>query len=91
MLQCVLAPAHIQCVAVRQEGTSSQLFHHVRDRLRIVWTEKRKIPRLSEVNFNRCHFLLKINVPYPGLSDQFLQLFRKIRARKRTHVCKINF
>ena len=91
MLQRVFPSSHIQGVAVCEEGAAAQFLNHIRHRFGVIRTQERKIPRLAEMDLDRGHLFLKIDLPDPCFPDQLLKLLRKIRPRKGTHVCEINF
>ena len=62
MVQGVFPTAHIQRVAVRQEGLAALGLHQVRHHLGPVGTEVRQVARLAEVHLDGDVFALHIDV-----------------------------
>ena len=78
MLQSVFPPADIECIAICQERTASQLLHYISHSLRIVRTKERQVARLAKMNLYSCHFFVKINLSNSRFFDEFFQFIRQI-------------
>ena len=80
MIQSVLAPPHIQCIAIRQERLASQLFDDIRHCFRIIRTQIRQVARLTKMDLD-CHKLVvHIDCPNPRTADQLLKLQQQVAA-----------
>ena len=90
MFQCVLPASRIQRIAVRQKWQSAILLHDIRDRLRIVRSQKRQVPELPEVHLNGDKLPIHINRSDSGLPDQLLQLCRQRDINLRPEIREIN-
>ena len=78
MFQGIFSGSHIQCVAVCEEGLSSQGFNHICHSFRIVGAQISQIARLAEMDFDGCEFAVEINGVYTCFSDQTLQFFQQV-------------
>ena len=74
MIERILAPADIQCVAVGQERLAAALLNEVRDRFCPVRTQKRKVARLTEVNFDGGELFVKVDAVHACRLHQAGQL-----------------
>ena len=92
MFQGMLAAAHIQCVAVRQEGTAPRRFYHVNNDLCIIGAQIRKVAGLPKMHLDSYKLIFKINVIEPGLLHQLGQLYRqRVPAVRHVKIGKIHF
>ena len=91
MVQRIFAAPHIQRVAVCQKRAAAQLFHGVRNGLCKIGPQVRKVARFAEMDFDSGIFILKIDLSDARFEDQPLEFLLQVRARQRTHVCKIYF
>ena len=78
VVQGVLPPAHVQRVAVRQEGLASLGFHQVRHGPGPVGPEVGQVPRLAEVHFDGDKLALHVNFAKPGGHHQPGQLLGEV-------------
>ena len=90
MIQCVLPPAHIQGVAVRQEGLAAPLLHKVRHRPGPVGPQKRQIARLAKVHLDGHILLIEIDIAHARRFHQTGQLLLQILMIIRPQVGKID-
>ena len=90
MIQGILSAAHIQGVAVRQEGLSSQLLHHIRHHFGIVGAKVGQIAGLSKVNLDGHKVILKVNLVNACRLNQPSQLVRQGLPVSGAHVSKVN-
>ena len=91
MVQRILAPAHIQCVAVCQKRLAAQGLHHVGHRLGKIRAQVGKIARFAEVDFDGGIFVFEIYGLKARAAHQFFQLLLQVGARAGTHIGKIYF
>ena len=78
MVQSVLPTAHVQGVAVRQEGFSALALHQVGHYLGPVGPQIGQVARLTEVHFNGDEFPLHVNVAEAGGHHQAGQLLGQV-------------
>ena len=90
VVQRVLAAAHVQGVAVGQEGLAAPLLHEVRHRPRPVGTQERQVARLTKVQLDGHEFILEVDVAHTGGLHQAGQLLLQILMHVRPQVGKIN-
>ena len=69
MVQRVLASAHVQGVAVGQEGLAAQLLDHFDHHGGIVGTQIRQVARLAEVDLDGGILVGEINLADAGSLD----------------------
>ena len=70
MLQRVFTAARIERVAVGKERNAAKFLNNVRHCLRVVRTQIRKIPQLSEMHLDRDKFAVHINCADSCRADQ---------------------
>ena len=90
MLQGVLAPAHIERVAVGEEGQAAQALDHVGHYLGIIGTQEGQVARLPKMELDGHYLLLKINGVDPGGTNKALQLLEQIIPGLRPQIGKID-
>ena len=74
MVQGVFAPAHIQGVAVSEEGHPAPGFYHLRHGLGEVGPQVGEVPGFAEVDFNGDEFLFHIDFADAGGVHELFQL-----------------
>ncbi|MPM48546.1 hypothetical protein SDC9_95271 [bioreactor metagenome] len=89
MLQGILAPPHIEGVAVGEEGLAAQTGHQVGYRLGVVGAQIGEVARLAEMDLDGGKFLLKINLLNAGRLHQAGQLLGQAAAHRNPEVGKI--
>lgn len=90
VVERVLAPAHIERVAVGDKRLSAQLTHHVDDGARVVRAQEAKVSRLAEVHFYGDVLVLEVDLVDARAADQALELVGKPVAHVRVQVAEIN-
>ena len=90
VIQGVLPAAHIQGIAVRQEGATAQLLDVIRHHPGIVRAQEGQVAHFPEVNFDGREFILKINAVHAGSGHQFIQLIQQGRGVMGTQIGKIH-
>ena len=91
MVQRIFAAADIQGVAVGQEGSAAHFTNQINDNFCVVWAQVSQISRFTEVNFDCCKFVLKINLTNAGFDSQSAQLFGQIAAELYLHGGEVYF
>ena len=91
MFQGVLAAAHIQGVAVGQEGAPAQGGHFVGHHLGEVGTQEGQVARLTEMDLDGHELVVHVDAVDAGLFDQFFQLVQQAGAHGAAHVGEIDF
>ena len=82
----VLATAHIQGVAIRQEGFAAQPLHHVRDDARVVGAQEGQVSQLAEVNLDGDELVLEIDLLDASAFDEAAQLVELALTTVRAQV-----
>ena len=78
VIQRILAAPHIERIAVRQKWAAAVALHQVHDHLCVIGTQIGQVTRLAKMDFNRCKFILKIQLFNTSFYHQFLQLLQKV-------------
>ena len=91
MVQGVFAAAHIQGVAVGQEGLAAQLLDHFDHHGGIVGPQIGQVAGLAEVDLDGRVFVGEINLPDTGGFDQPFQFLGQVFVERSAQVGKINF
>lgn len=91
MVEGVFPPPHVQSITIGQKRLAAQFLHCVRHRFGKVRTQKGKVSRLTEVDFDGGVFVFKIDVADPRLFDELLKFLQKVFAGFGPHIGKINF
>ena len=91
MIQSIFSAAYIKGVAVGKEWFSAKLFYNVCYCFCVIGTEKCKISRFSEVDFNGSIFSFKINVVNTGSFNETFQFIKKSIVKTGTQICVVNF
>ncbi len=86
MIQRILAPAHIERVAIRQKRLPAQILDHFYHCRRIVGTQKSQITRFPEMDFHGSIFVCKVNRADTGGPDEPLQLLGQVFRKRSAHV-----
>ena len=74
VLERVLAAAHVERVAVREEGLAAQLLDHVGDSARIVGPQEAEVAQLAKVDLDGNELVLEVDLLDARLSDKSLEL-----------------
>ena len=90
VVECVLASADVQRVAVGQERLAAALLDEVRDRFGPVRTQECKVARLAEVDFDSGEFLVKVDAVHARRFHQAGQLLLQILGQRGAEIRKIN-
>ena len=90
MIQRVFPSAHIQGVAVGQEGLTAPLLYKVRHRLGPVGPQIGQVARLTEMQLDGHKLLVEINITHPRRFHQARQLLLQILMIIGTQIGKIN-
>ena len=91
MIQPVLAAAHIQGVAVRQEGLAAPLLHKIGHGFRPVGPQERQIARLTKMHLDGHKLILKVDLTHARRFHQAIELLLQIFTEIRPKVCPVNF
>ena len=91
VLQGVFPAAHIEGVAVGEEGLSAQLFHHISHRLGVVGAEKTQIAQLAEVHFDGHELVIHVDFANASGPDQPLELGGKALAQLGAEIGVVYF
>ena len=91
VIQRVLPAAHVQGVAVGQEGLAAPLLHEVRHGLCPVGPQIGQIARLAEMQLDGHKLLVEINIAHPRRFQQPRQLLLQILMIIGTQIGKIYF
>lgn len=78
VIQGVLAPAHIQGVAVGEERLTAPFLHKIRHGPRPIGAQERQVSRLAEVQLDGHELILKVDIAHTGGLHQAGQLLLEI-------------
>ena len=78
MVQSVLAAAHIEGVAVGEEGLAAQFLHIICNHLGVVGPEKGQVAVFTKVQLNGCILIGKIYLLKAGSLHETVELLQKI-------------
>lgn len=67
VVQGVLAPAHIQGVAVGEERLTAPFLHKIRHGPRPIGAQERQVSRLAEVQLDGHELILKVDIAHTGV------------------------
>ena len=81
VLERVLATAHVERVAVREEGLAAQLLDHVGHGARVVGSQEAEVAQLAKVDLDGHELVLKVNLLDAGAADEALELVELALAR----------
>ena len=70
MLERVLAAAHVERVAVREEGLAAQLLDHVGHDPGVVGAQETQVAELAEVDLDGNELVLEVNLVDSGTEDE---------------------
>ena len=90
VLERVFAAAHIERVAVGEEGLAAQLLDDIRDGAGVVGAQKAQIAQLAKVNLNGDELVLKVDLLNTGATDEALELIELALASMRAQVGKVH-
>ena len=90
MIQCILAAPYIKRITVSQKGAASVAPHQVDNNLRVVRAQVCQVARLPEMDFDRCKFILEIQLFNARLYHQFFQLLQQILIQASSKISKID-
>ena len=91
VLQRVLAAAHIEGVAVGEEGPAALGLDDVRQGLGVVGPQVGQVARLAEMDFDGHEFVLHVDGVQPRRAHQPLQFLQQVQAGLCPQVAVINF
>ena len=91
VLQCVLAAARIQGVAVGQKRQTALLLAQVGHHLGIVGAQECQIAQLTEMHLDGNELAIHINVLDAGGNAHAAQLVQQAGAHRTAEICIINF
>ena len=90
MLQGVLAPAHVQGVAVGEEGPAALLLDKIHHHLGVVGPEIGQVPRLAEVDLDGGELAVKVDAAQAGLVQKAAEFLQQVVAGMGAQVGKID-
>lgn len=90
VLERVFAAAHIERVAVGEEGLAAQLLHHVGDGAGVVGAQKAQVAQLAKVNLDGDELVLKVDLLNTGVTDETLELVELALASMRAQVGEVH-
>ena len=86
MLERVLAAAHVQRVAVGEEGHAAQLLNHVGNGAGIVGAQEGEVAQLAKVNLDGNKLVLEVDLLDARATDETLELVELALAPMRAQV-----
>ena len=90
MLKRVFAAAHVERVAVREEGLAAQLLDHVYHGARVIGTQEGQVAQLAKVDLDCNELVLEVDLLYAGALDEALELVQLALAAVRTQVGEVD-
>ena len=90
VLERVFAAAHIERVAVGEEGLAAQLLHHVRDGAGVVGAQKAQVAQLAKVDLDGDELILEVDLLDTGATNEALELVELALASMRAQVGEVH-
>ena len=91
VVQRVLAPAHIQRVAVGQEGLAAQFLDHLGHHRRVVGAQEGQVARLAEMDLDGGEFVGEVDLADPGGLDETFEFLGQVLVKRRAQIGEIYF
>ncbi len=90
VLERVFAAAHIERVAVGEEGLAAQLLHHVGDGAGVVWAQKAQVAQLAKVHLDGDKLVLEVDLLNAGAANEALEFVELALASMRAQVGEVH-
>ena len=90
VLERVFAAAHIERVAVGEEGLAAQLLHDVCDGAGVVGAQKAQVAQLAKVNLDGDKLVLEVDLLNAGAANEALEFVELALASMRAQVGKVH-
>ena len=90
VLERVFAAAHIERVAVGEEGFAAQLLHDVCDGAGVVWAQKAQVTQLAKVNLDSDELVLEVDLLNAGAANEAFEFVELALASMRAQVGEVH-
>ena len=90
VVERVLAAAHVERVAVGDEGFAAQLAHDVDDDAGVVGAQVGQVARLAEVHLDGDELVLHVNLLDARLAHEVVELLGQVGLAVRAHVGEVD-